>query len=111
MGQRTTRVNALLKREISDLIHTFYQDETVYITITEVDVSPDLRNAKVYYSTLGGKISQEAAVLFFTKKAADIRRRVGQKVVLKYLPFFQFILDHSIERGTQLLKIIDELDQ
>ena len=111
MGQRTTRVNALLKREISNLIHTFYQDETVYITITEVEVSPDLRNARVYYSTLGDKVSQAAAVSFFSKKASDIRRRVGQKVVLKYLPFFQFILDHSIERGTQLLKIIDELDE
>ncbi len=111
MGQRTIRVNALLKREISDLIHTFYKEETVYITITEVDASPGLRNARVYYSVFGDETSQDAAALCFARSATDIRRRVGQKIVLKYLPFLQFILDHSIESGTKLLKIIDELDE
>ena len=53
MGQRVVRVNELVNREISDVLHTRFQTEAVYITITEVEVSPDLRHARVYYSVIG----------------------------------------------------------
>jgi ribosome-binding factor A len=111
MSQRSLRVNELIRREISDLLHTFYQGDAVYITITEVSVAPDLRTGHVYYSVLGDEYRQREAEIFFKKNGESIRRKVGKQVVLKYLPHLKFIYDSSMERGANTLNILDELDQ
>ena len=79
MSQRSLRVNELILREISELLHTFYKGDAVYITISEVSVSPDLRNAHVYYSVFGDEYQQREAELFFKKNGETIRRKVGKK--------------------------------
>tara|TARA_R100000027_G_scaffold8954_1_gene6448 strand:- start:3002 stop:3343 length:342 start_codon:yes stop_codon:yes gene_type:complete len=109
--KRKTRVDVLLRREISQLLHTDYQSEGVYITISEVDVSPDLRQAKVYYSVLGGEKHERAAEKFFRTKASEIRFKVGKVIVLKYLPFFQFVRDNALERGFDMIEKLDDLDK
>lgn len=110
MSQRTVRVNELIKREISGLLHTRYQAEAVYITISEVDVAPDLRQARVFYSVLGDAVRQVEAAEFFQRYGRDIRQRVGKMVVLKYLPALHFIHDPSLERGSQINAILDSLE-
>lgn len=110
MGQRLVRVNELLKREISEFLHTRYRSESVYITITGVDVSPDLRWAKVYYSVLGGFEESTEAKKLLKREAREIRKTVGKRIVLKYLPYLEFIYDQSIEKGMRLNALIDELD-
>lgn len=109
MGQRVVRVNELVKREISEVLHTRYKTDSIHITITEVDVSPNLRSARVYYSVIGDAENQKAAAAFFRKEGEDIRRRIGRKIVLKYLPHLEFILDDSMERGARLNRMLDEL--
>lgn len=110
MAKRKIRVDELLKREISLIIHTDYRAEAVRVTITEVDVAPDLRRATVFYSVIGGGNEVEEAIAFFRRKASDIRRKVASRVVLKYLPFFDFRYDPSLERGAHLINTLDELD-
>ncbi|PWU06579.1 MAG: 30S ribosome-binding factor RbfA [Verrucomicrobia bacterium] len=110
MGQRITRVNELVKREISLILHTQYRDETVYITITDVNVAPDLRTAQVFYSVLGDPIKTREAGQFFARYKTEIKRQLGKVVVLKYLPRLEFILDPSIERGIKLIDFMDELE-
>ena len=109
MGQRLVRVNELVKREISDVLHTRFQTEAVYITITEVEVFPDLRNARVYFSVLGSEDERERAERFLSGHAPEIRRQIGKRIILKYLPALEFISDHSIERGTRLNALLDDL--
>lgn len=109
MGQRVVRVNELVKREISDVLHTRFQTEAVYITITEVEVSPDLRHARVYYSVIGKEDEIQRADQFLSGHAPEIRHQIGKKIVLKYLPALEFISDHSIERGTRLNALLDDL--
>ena len=109
MGQRIIRVNELVKREISDVLHTRYQSEAVCITISEVIVSPDLRNARVYYSVLGDEEQKRIARKFLGKQASSIRRQLSRRIVLKYLPLLNFIYDDSFERGIHLNEIIDQL--
>lgn len=111
MGQRSVRVNELIKREISHLLHTAYQSESVYITITEVDVAPDLRQASVYYSVIGSTHDQHEAKRFLDSKNKEIRRHLSKTIVLKYLPHLRFVYDPSVERGTEILKMLDELDE
>jgi len=111
MSQRSIRVNELVKREISDILHTVYKDESVYITITGVDVSPDLRMAHIFYSVLGDQAKQANARRFLEKNKKLLRNQVGKKIVLKYLPQFKFVHDKGMERGTHIIDLLDQLDQ
>lgn len=109
MGQRVIRVNELLKREISQILHTRYRGRSVAITITEVDTVPNLRAARVFFSTLGGNEQRAEAEVFFRQHGREIREEMGRAVVLKYLPHLEFLYDEGIERGARLDAIFDEL--
>lgn len=110
MSQRITRVNELVKREISQILHTQYRDEAVYITVTDVSISPDLRTARVFYSVLGDPIKTREAGKFLAKYKTEIKRQLGKAITIKYLPHLEFVLDPSIERGIKLIDLMDELE-
>jgi len=88
----------------------YYRDSAVTITISDVDTSPDLRNARVYYSVIGDAKAISEAEAFFKKSGGDIHQRVSRQVVLKYFPRFEFIYDPSLERGAGILDLLDELE-
>lgn len=111
MSQRNIRVNELIKREVSEILHTRYQAESVYITITRVDVSPDHRKAHVFFSVIGGEDRVRTALHWLTKHQKEIRRQVGKRIVLKFLPHLQFHHDPTIEEGDQVLDLLNELDE
>ena len=111
MGQRLVRVNALLHREISSILRSRYTVEAVAITITGVDVAPDLRQSYVYYSVLGDEQQKEKAKRFFQKNAKEIRYQLGRTVTLKYLPFLKFVADKAVERGNTVSSLLDELNK
>ncbi|MCB1122618.1 MAG: 30S ribosome-binding factor RbfA [Verrucomicrobiae bacterium] len=111
MSQRNLRVNVLVKQEISLLLHTRYRGQTVYITITDVEISPDLRNGRVYYSVIGGDVEKRKAEKFFRQNAHDIRTQIGKRIVLKYLPFLRYVYDPSIARGVGVVDLIDEITE
>tara|TARA_B100001248_G_scaffold262737_1_gene262025 strand:+ start:28066 stop:28416 length:351 start_codon:yes stop_codon:yes gene_type:complete len=109
MGQRSIRVNELVKRELSKQLHTRFQAEAVYITITSVDVSPDLRSGRVYYSVLGDALKIREAGRFFAKHKESIRRTLGKSIVLKYLPHLSFVYDPGMEHGARIGELLDEI--
>ncbi len=109
MGQRVIRVNELLKREISQILHTRYRGRTVAITVSEVDTSPNLRKARVYFSVIGGNENRVEAEVFFRQHGREIREEMSKAVVLKYLPHLEFIYDEGIERGARLDAIFEDL--
>lgn len=106
---RVVRVNELVKRELSEVLHTRYQGETVYITISEVRVAPNLRNAEVFYDVLGGPEQITKARRFFARERDEIRKQLSKRVVLKYLPHLQFTHDDSLARGNDLNQLMDEM--
>jgi ribosome-binding factor A len=110
MSNRTLRINELIQREISAYLHTHYKSEAVRLTITSVIVSPDLRDARVFYSVLGGKAAEEECGSWLEKKSGEIRRIVGKTVVLKNVPKFVFLFDSSPERGTRIVQLLDDLE-
>lgn len=109
MSNRTVRVNELVQREISDILRKRYQSESVAITITEVRVSPDLRDARVFVAVVGDADTAGKKLRWLKSKAADIREEVSRRIVLKYLPKFEYILDESAIRGARMLKMLDDL--
>ncbi len=111
MSQRNLRVNELIKREISLVLHTLYRDESVHITITDVQVAPDLRKARIYYSVFGNDEDHARAERFLSRRGESLRREVGKVVRLKYLPHFKFFQDSSLERGARLMDVFAEIDR
>ena len=104
MSNRTLRVNELIQREISDILRKRYQSEAVAVTIAEVRVSPDLREARVFVSVIGDAEEAEKKLKLLRSKAPEIREEVGRRIVLKFLPKFEYILDHSALRGARILQ-------
>ncbi len=111
MSNRTIRINELLQREISDILRKHYQSEAVAITISEVRVSPDLRDGRVFISVVGNADDAAAKLRWLKQKAVAIREEVARRVTLKYLPKFEYVLDKSTARGTRILQMLDELEK
>ena len=107
---RVVRVNELLKRELSLLLHTRYRDSSVFITLSEVNTSPDLKTATVFYGVIGAYPQEKAAREFFGRHGGELRIELGKRVILKYLPHLTFRYDDSMERGARIVDLIDSLD-
>jgi len=110
MSKRIQRVNELLQREISEQLRQNYRNDAVRITISDVETSSDLRNTRIYYSVLGEDAEIRDAARLFRKIGKDLHHRVSQRVILKYFPNFEFVYDPSLERGANILDLLDELD-
>lgn len=110
MGQRKIRVGELVLHELSGLLHSRWRSESVAITLTEADISPDLKNARVYYSVLGDRENVAKAGRLLASIKKELRQMLGKKVILKYTPELHFIFDSSAERAMRLLATMDELE-
>jgi len=74
-----------------------------------VVVSPDLRDARVFYSVVGGKAAAEDGGRWLREKSGEIRHIVGKTVVLKNVPRLEFVPDATPERGTRVIQLLDEI--
>ncbi len=111
MSNRTLRVNELIQRELGDILRRHYQNEAVAITITEVRVSPDLRDGRVFVSIFGDEAVAEEKLRWLRRQAPDIREEVSRRIVLKYLPKLEYVLDNSGERGSRIMRLLDEVGE
>lgn len=107
---RSIRVNELVKRELSEVLHTYYREQAVRITLSEVDVTPDLRQAHIYYSVLGGGQETTEAERFFANNHKELRRHLSKRIVLKYLPHLHFHADNAMARGYRVNELLDEIE-
>lgn len=80
------------------------------ITITDVDISPDLRTGVVYYSVLGGKEDSNNARRLFKRIAGPLRQAAIKHVLIKYTPFLKFVEDKSMARGTRMVELLDDIE-
>src|SRR5438093_10949560 len=110
MSNRTIRVNELVQREISDILRKKYQSEAVAITISEVRVSPDLRDARVFVSIVGNDDEATEKLRWLRTKASEIRGEVSRRIVLKYLPKFEYVLDQSALRSARIEQVLEEIE-
>lgn len=109
MSLRTTRVNELLRAEISDLILRKVKDPRVgegLVTITEVRVSPDLHHATVFVSHIGSETEREHALEALQHAAPFLHRELVHRLKMRAIPNLVFRFDPSIERGARLSDLI-----
>ncbi len=108
MKHRLLRVNELLKRELSGIIVREMAFESGLVTINQVDVTPDLKNAHVFVSVLG--TNGASVIEQLEKHRGMLQSELAKHVVLKYTPHLVFHLDDSIARGTRVIEILQEID-
>ena len=110
-SQRQLRVGELIKQSLGQI---FLRDEaklptleTKSITVTEVRMSPDLKNARAYVIPLGGKDSEET-VHILTKFSYLIRKALSKKIEMKFLPKVSFVSDKSFDYAEKIEKLIQK---
>ncbi|MFQ6057893.1 MAG: 30S ribosome-binding factor RbfA [Anaerolineae bacterium] len=108
--RRQERVADLIQEEISDLLQRKVRDPRLeFVTVTAVEVSPDLRHAHVYVTLLGNQEEQQAALVGLQHAAGFLRHELGARLSLRRVPELTFALDKSIERGQRILDLLHEI--
>jgi ribosome-binding factor A len=109
-GNRSHRVGDQILREISDLLLKKVRDPRLKgVTLTDVSVSRDLRRAYVYYSIFGEGEQKKQVQEGFESAKGYIRREIGERLQLRYVPDVQFRHDNSLEYGQKMERILEEL--
>ena len=107
---RIERVNEQLKREVSKIIHQDLADPRLqFVTITQADVSKDLRSAKVYYSVLGDDKQIEGIKECLEQIRGMVRKLIGQRMSMRYTPEIFFSYDRSIELSARIDTALKEI--
>ncbi len=112
MSRRTTRVNELLREELSNLLLRDVKDPRIahgLVSITEVQVSQDLRRATVYVSHLGDEADRDEVLEGLQQAAHYMHNELMRRLKMRYVPEFTFRFDPSIERGARLAALIDQV--
>lgn len=112
MQNRISRINEEMKRELSSIIRDLKDPRINAMTsVIAVDIAKDLRYAKAYISVLGDEQAQQDTISGLTSAAGFIRKEIGQKLGLRSTPEITFVLDHSIEYGAKINKILNDLEK
>lgn len=109
---RTGRVGEQIKKELSQLIQTEMKDPRIgFITVTGVEVTNDLSQAKVYLSVLGDDEQKAASLKGLEKANGFLRSELGKRIRLRHVPELIFKFDESIEYGSRIEKLLGEIGE
>ncbi|HCK76772.1 MAG TPA: 30S ribosome-binding factor RbfA [Gammaproteobacteria bacterium] len=108
---RTRRIGQVLRKELAAIIARDVDSTSLgLVSITAVSVSRDLRHARVYVTALAPKVSQTEVMDQLNSQSATLRWALGQQAGLRRTPELFFEYDGSIERGTMMSKLIDDIE-
>ncbi len=109
---RMERINQQMKREISNIIQKDLQDPRLeFVSITEVSVSPDFKNARVGFSVLGPQENVDEIEIVLQNAAGAVRRLVGERVNLRNTPRVNFVYDPSILYSSKVEETLDDIKE
>ncbi|MHB0997779.1 MAG: 30S ribosome-binding factor RbfA [Armatimonadota bacterium] len=110
MSTRQERVKELLKSEISDIIRRGIKDPRIgFVTITDADITRDLRHAKVYISVLGDENQKLESLQVLQRASGYIRGEFGRRAFLKIIPEISFKMDTAIEHGARIFELLQQV--
>ncbi|MBD2773961.1 30S ribosome-binding factor RbfA [Iningainema tapete] len=113
-SRRVSRVSELIKREVSQMLLNGIKDDRVgtgMVSVTDVDVSGDLQHAKIYVSIYGTEEAKKETMAGLKSATGYVRSELGARMRLRRTPEVVFIEDRSIERGTKVLTLLNQLRQ
>ena len=111
MTRRQQRLNVLFREELSELIRSEVRDPRLaaLVSITKVDVSPDLEHATVYVSILSNEEEKATSMVALRSAAPYLRRHLLSRIRIRRIPALQFVLDHSIEDAAHVLELMKKV--
>jgi ribosome-binding factor A len=109
---RQEKLGELIAAELSELLRTRVKDPRVgFASITHVEVSGDLRYAKVFVSVMGSSEEREATMQGLKNATGFLRHELATRLVIRFMPEISFKLDKSIEEGSRILELIHKVEQ
>lgn len=110
MSHRSEKVEQFIKEELSEILRREVNDPRIgFVSVTDVELSVDLRHARVFVSVLGDTDAKAATMAGLESALGYIRRELGQRLQMRYTPDITFRLDESIERGSRVMKLLGEV--
>jgi len=110
-SRRQRRVNGLLREELSELLQRKVRDPRLEgLTVVAVETSPDLKFAHVYISSLGDEEERREALRGLKRAEGFLRRELGARLSLRFIPELFFHLDDSLERGQRIADLLQRLE-
>ena len=111
MSRRIEKLNHFIQEEISELLQRQVNDPRLggFVTVTGVSTSSDLRHAKVFISIMGGEEEKGDAMEALAKASGFLRKELGMRLRLRYNPELSFHRDDSIEHGSHILELINQV--
>jgi ribosome-binding factor A len=110
MSQRPSRVGEQIREDLTELLTREVHDPGIgFLTITHVRVTPDLHQARVYYTTLGDQKARRESARALERAAPFLRRQLGRRLRLRHTPELEFFFDESIERHDRIEQILQQI--
>jgi ribosome-binding factor A len=111
VAYRVKRVNQLIRKEISELLQREVNDPRLssFVSVNEVDTSPDLKQARIYVSHLGSSQDKDVIMAALNAAAGYFRSELARSLKMRNTPVLEFRWDDSIERGAHILELIDQV--
>ena len=111
-SHRQEKLGEQIAADISDLIRTRVKDPRIgFVSVTRVEVSGDLRHAKVFVSVMGSPEERKETMRGLNKATGYLRHELATRLTLRYMPEIAFKLDNSIEEGSRVLDLIKQVSQ
>jgi ribosome-binding factor A len=108
--QRSHRVGEAVHKEISALLVKGLKDPRIgFVTITAVEITSDLRHAKVYFTTMGDQAARRNSEKGLQSSIPFIRRELGKHLRLRCVPELQFVFDSSLDYGNRIETLLKEI--
>jgi len=108
--RRTVRVAEVLRKELAACMTQSLDLEGLLITISSVELPPDMKQAFVYVSTINPELDQEKTLALLVRNRKEWQGRIGRRLGTKFTPQLIFRFDNSIERGDRVMEILTKLE-
>lgn len=110
MSRRPEKVREFVKEQVSEIIQHHLKDPRIgFVSVTDVEVSADLRHAKVFVSVLGNAQAKADTMAGLQSAVGYVRGELGRRLQMRFTPEILFRLDESIERGTRVVSLLRDV--
>ena len=109
--RRTVRVAEVLRKELAACMSQSLDLEGLLITISSVELPPDMKQAYIYVSTLNPEVDKEVALKLLNRNRVAWQGSIGRRLGLKFTPQLIFRFDRAVERGDRVMEILTKLEQ
>lgn len=107
---RSQRVSEQILRELAELIRLEVKDPRVgFITLTDVEITPDYAHAKVYFTSMRGEEGLQETLIGLRRASGFLRRELGRRVRIHTTPELHFHYDKSVEEGSRMSQLLDRV--